>query len=224
MFVELSFLVAAFMAPPASLMPRSLTMRSAFMKADEVAEDDKPQVNLEPVGSIVEFDDGKHDRAILGVVASAEAKAKGGSTYTILDANSVSHSIKGKQIHCAFSPDPKLKKTEPEVLLKPFEAVKEMEVTALGVAPDDLELAWEFLTEEDKDSWSARTILQAIDDKLCRSPVEQYQAFRLLTSDLGHVFFKTLSGGFYKLKNAKAVRASKEQWCRAHEEVEFCFV
>ena len=76
MFVELTFLAAAFMAPPATLMPRTLTMRSAVMKADDVDEDNKPQVHLEPVGSIVEFDDGKHDRAILGVVAAAEAKAK----------------------------------------------------------------------------------------------------------------------------------------------------
>jgi hypothetical protein len=220
-----SCFLAAFMLPPATVMPRT-SLTTFQMKADAADSDDadKPQVHLEALGSIVEFDDGKHDRSMLGVVSSAEAKAKGGARYTVLDANSVPHSIAGKQIHCSFSPDAKAKKADPEVVLKPFETVHDLEPTALGVAPEDLELAWEFLAEEDNDSWSARSILQNIDDKLCRTPVEQYKAFRLLTSDLGHVFFKSLSGGFYKLKNAKSVRASKDQWCRAHEEADFCFV
>ena len=36
---------------------------------------------------------------------------------------------------------------------------------------------------------------------------------KLLTSDLGRIFFKSLAGNRYKVKAAAAVAASKEQWC-----------
>ena len=75
----------------------------------------------------------------------------------------------------------------------------------------------------DADTFSARSIVRAIDEKLCKTSVERYRAFRLLSSDLGHVFFKSLSGAKFKLKAAKAVQASKDAYCRQHD-VEFCFV
>jgi len=214
----------AFMVPPTAFTGRTLN-GMATMKAADVDEDDKPQLHLEPLGAIVEFDDGKHDRSVLGIVSSAEAKAKGGARYTVVDSNSVLHSVPGKSIHCSFSPDAKIKKGDPAVQLEAFEKVHELAPTDLGVEAEDLELAWEFFSEEEeKTEWSARAILQAIDETLCRSSIEKYKAFRLLNSDLGHIFFKTLSGGRYKLKSPKAVQASKENWCRAHDELDYCLV
>jgi len=227
MIDALFFSASAFTAPLTLTVGRArtkalrLTTLSAAAEAE--ADDDKPQVHLESIGSIVEFDDGKHDRSMLGIVQTADAKAKGGSVYTVIDAHSNTHSVKGKSIHCAFPGDTKSKKAEPAAVLAPFEEVHELDSTHLGVEPELLELAWEVL-DDDKDSWSAKSILQAIDDKLCKSNVESYKAFRLLTSDLGRVFFKSLSNNRFKAKNAKSVQASKQNWCREHEELDYCFV
>ena len=50
-----------------------------------------------------------------------------------------------------------------------------------------LELAWETLKEEEEaDAFSPKQVIQVIDDKLYKSAVDRYRAFRLLTSDLGH--------------------------------------
>ena len=57
--------------------------------------------------------------------------------------------------------------------------------------------------------------------------MQKYKAFRLMTSDLGKVFFKGLSHNLFKAKAAKAVAASKEMWCRAVKipaEDEFCLL
>ena len=47
---------------------------------------------------------------------------------------------------------------------------------------------------------------------------------RVLSSDLGKIFFKSLGGNKFKAKASKAVKASKENWCRAAAEPEFCLV
>jgi hypothetical protein len=226
MIAALTVAAAGFTAPLYHMpYTTQTTVRRVTMKAEVPDDDDKPQVHLESIGSVVEFDDGKHDRSLLGIVTSAEAKAKGGARYSVIDANSVTHSVPGKGIHCSFSADKKMKDgVDPNVLLEPFEKIQALPSTNLGVEPDILELAWEMLKDEDKSSWSAKTILRSIDDSMCRSPVEQYRAFRLLTSDLGHIFFKSLSDNMFKPKNDKAVKASKENWCRSHDELDYCLL
>jgi len=47
-----------------------------------------------------------------------------------------------------------------------------------------------------------------IDEELCSSPVDFYKAHKLLTSDLGKVYFKPV-GDKYKAKTDVAVQASK---------------
>ena len=48
-------------------------------------------------------------------------------------------------------------------------------------------------------------------------------AQRLLSSDFGKIFFKTLSGNEYKAKSRKAVDASKNNWCQ-EASLDWCFV
>lgn len=59
---------------------------------------------------------------------------------------------------------------------------------------------------------------------LVRSSLDAYKAFRLLTSDLGKVFFKPVNANTYKPKPPKSVQASKENFCREQESLEWCFV
>lgn len=191
-----------------------------------------PQSNIN-VGSICEFHDPKHGAgkttSVLGVCESSMMKAKGGEKVTLVDANGKKHCVAAKAIHIVLPPV-KTKEEDPAVILKPFLDVAEKNAVSLGVEPEMLELAWETLKEdEEADAFSPKQVIQVIDDKLYKSAVDRYRAFRLLTSDLGKVFFKSLSGNTFRPKSAASVETSKEQWCHApgHGDMwkqEFCFV
>ena len=122
---------------------------------------------------------------------------------------------------------PSISQTEPAEILKEYATVMEQGATELGVDPELLELAWSECVEMDKASFTPKSVVSLIDESLCKTPLQKYKAFRLLTSDLGKVFFKALGHNMYKAKTGKSVRVSKENWCRAddHAQVqEFCFV
>ena len=116
------------------------------------------------------------------------------------------------------------KLVEPAAILAEYLAVLDTEPTALGVDPEDLAMAWELCVETEQATVSPKTIVSLIDEKLYQSSVDTYKAFRLLTSDLGRIFFKTVNDHEYKAKPPKSVQASKEGWCRDHIDVEYCFV
>ena len=94
------------------------------------------------------------------------------------------------------------------------------------VDPELLEIAWEVCAEQPANGRSPQQILSLIDEKLCKTPIDQYRAFRLLSSDLGKIFFKALSGNAFKPKSSSSVRASKDLWCHqpTHTTLEYCFV
>jgi hypothetical protein len=181
-------------------------------------------------GSIVEFHDPSHgagkNHPVLGLVQGCEFKAKGGARVNIIDADGGKHSVGEKALHIILPPTKK-KETEPAEILKEYATVMEQGATELGVDPELLELAWSECVEMDKASFTPKSVVSLIDESLCKTPLQKYKAFRLLTSDLGKVFFKALGHNMYKAKTGKSVRVSKENWCRAddHAQVqEFCFV
>jgi len=194
-------------------------------KGELVAEE---SLRLIPVGSVIEFDDGKHSRSLLGVVQGAQAKAKGGARYDVVDAENEVHSVAAKHIHCSFSAKGSKPGTSPPAILKDFIKVQDEPALGLGIEPEMLELVWmELEAEGGGHGASAAAILGRIDENLTKGSVQQYRAFRLLTSDLGTIFFKALSNCMYKPKTAKSVAASKDAWCRepkAAMEEDFCFV
>lgn len=209
--------------PPAARRSSAL-VRMGKASADADADAPAPEVHLEPIGSVCEFDDGKHDRILLGVVTSAAGKAKGGTVYQLEDADGKTHSVHGKQIHAAFGPGAGKEKDVAKIL-SAYQEVAQKAPTDLGVEPELLEMAWELCAFTEAKDVSAKGILSVIDENLYKSSVDKYKAFRLLTSDLGKVFFKTLSNNRYKVKAEKAVASSKEQWCKQLEgDEDWCFV
>jgi hypothetical protein len=194
-------------------------------KGEQAAED---SLRLIPQGTVIEFDDGKHGRALLGLVQGAQAKAKGGARYEVIDAKNHLYSVAVRDIHCGFSPASTKPGTEPAVILNPFMKVKDLPPLGLGIEPELLELVWiELMAEGSSHGASAAAILGRIDASITQGGVQQYRAFRLLTSELGKIFFKALSDNSYKPKGPKAVAASKDTWCRqpkAAMEEDFCFV
>jgi hypothetical protein len=195
-------------------------------KAPEARPEERPQLSMD-LNSIVEFHDPRHGagecRPVLGIVSGLECKAKGGARIQIVDAKGTTHSVAEKAVHVSLGAyTGKLK--EPAAILAEYEQILQLQPTDLGVEPELLEMAWELASETDK--VSPKFVVSLIDDKFFKAPTDLYRAFRLLSGDLGKVFFKALGNNEYKAKAAKAVKASKENWCRAIEEPEqdWCFV
>ena len=132
--------MSSFTLPPSPCLRPRLAPRASGTCLKEAAsvesEAEAPTVRLEPIGSIVEFDDGKHGRCLLGIITKGSAKAKGGgSTYEIVDSKSELHHVQGKHIHVTL-PASKGKETEPALVLAEFEAALALGEDELGVAPD----------------------------------------------------------------------------------------
>jgi len=201
----------------------------AVMKEKGEAAEEQA-LSLIELGSICEFSamDTPGKPTMLGVVQGAQAKSKGGAKYVLVDANNKQHHCATRDIHIALKPKAAKKKDDsPAAVLAEYLAVAEKEATQLGVDPELLEIAWEEAADLDKSELSAANILGVVDESLTKGPLAQYRAFRLLTSDVGKIFFKSLSHGRYKAKAAKSVRGTKDMWCRAPQaakQVDFCFV
>jgi len=174
----------------------------------------------ESLGTVFEFDDGKHVRPILGVVTEAINKGgKKGASYVVKDVLGGSHTLTPKTIHVAYPPSRTLKSSATiEEQLDEYVQIASLKPSELGVEVEMLELAWEMLSEET--TLSATQIMAELDPELCESSAGSYKAYRLLTSDLGQIFFKQLhatdySHREYKPKAPASVSASKQSWCQA---------
>merc|ERR1711934_1136691 len=178
-------------------------------------------------GSIVEFHDPKHGagvaRPVLGLVEGAEYKAKGGARILIVDSTGGKHAVKESNIHINLGTY-KGKLVEPAQILKDYDEVMRLEGHQLGGEPELLETAWELCAEAETATFSPRAILSLVDETLFKSSLDTYKAFRLLTSDLGKVFFKSLNDHEYKAKAVKSVEASKALWCHTHTDMDYCYV
>jgi len=227
--VALSLPMMGFSPSSLALAASSTTSRGAVrMKKVEQDEDRNDLPNI-AAGSICEFHDPKHGAGnappVLGVVESVEFKTKGGARIILKDESGTTHTVAEKMLHIVLPPH-KGKETEPKEILKDFAAVMSTPVTEF-VDPELVELAWtECLENEGTAAYTPKKILSLIDDALVKTPLQMYQAFRVVSSDFGKIFFKALGDNKYKPKAAKAVSASKENYCRSPQltSEEWCFV
>jgi hypothetical protein len=202
-------------------VPKHAQIRNspAVMKA---TEDYRPA----SVGSIFEFDDGKHAQPLLGVVLEIETKMKDKKTvgeskcaYKVADKANKQYRVAPKQVHCSFPPNSKLKTSAtPEEKLKDYIEIASLKSTDLGVDPEVMELAWEILADEH--DVSIEDIMNQIDPDICETPTGRYRAYRLLNSGIGKIFFKRLHSHDYhhlefQPRTPEKVEASKEKWCNA---------
>jgi len=203
-----------------------LRSRLVMKAPPEERPEQRPEININK-GQIVEFHDPTHGggsvKPVLGLVEGAEYKAKGGARIMIVDADGAKHSVKESSIHINLG-SYKGKLVEPSAILAEYLSAQSLEPTQLGVDPELLELAWELCDEADAPTFSPKAILSLVDDSFFQTKLDTYKAFRLLTSDIGRVFFKTINDHEYKAKTSKAVQASKSNWCREHAELDYCLV
>ena len=104
---------------------------------------------------------------------------------------------------------------------------------SLDVSPELLEMAWEEATEELEDQAHADLTPASFIELVhahAASAMEKYQAWKLLQTDMAHVFFKEIKSHgrvvAFRAKPRKAVESAKEMFCRNidNESNELCFV
>lgn len=224
----------AWHQPPARISRASAYAWPHVARAVSMKTDAKPAARALSEGSICEFDDGK-GRPMLGLVQSAKPSSTKGVVYHLIDADERLHIVNAKAIHVAFPPNNKVKSTKPADLLNEFLRVAECKPAELGIDVSLLGLAWEMCAQEDVPAHTTAAIFDKIDPALLDGSVPKYRAYRLLTSDIGNIFFRVLHAHDhehreYKAKTADAVANAKQSWCHAVEALgtaavaeEFCF-
>ena len=92
--------------------------------------------------------------------------------------------------------------------------------------PDTLlELAWEAAAEDPDHPLTAKSFIDLVHSRSPKSALETYQSWRLLCTDMSHVFFKALKDSgrvvSFKAKAASAVEAAKVTFCGKTENEDF---
>ena len=220
-FAALSFLLASSVhsfAPLAQNQCRS----SSIVKLDALA-----------VGTFVEFEE-KKKRVHIGKVTEVETKSNGGARYNVEDSDGHRFSIADKAVHFHITP-PNSPGPANELYRQFVEAQQASEdelQSKLDISPDILELAWEEALEYEElsgehEGMTPTQLIELIHSHAA-SAIEDYQAWRLLQSDIAHVFFKDMKDHgkitSFKVKARKAVDTAKKAFCNSHAESDLCLV
>jgi len=195
--------------------------------------DDIPQQQAFADGTILEFSE--KSRVHVGRIISTEHKSNGGARYEIMDHDGKKFSIADKAVSYAVSA-PNNEPAAVRLFDAFYSAHEESESelrTDLDISPEMLELAWEEAASDDTFEDHVLTPKALIDlvHSKAASAVDAYKAWRLLKTDIAHVFFKEMKEkgrvvGF-KAKPLKAVEAAKTTFCRsehAADDLDFCLV
>jgi len=180
--------------------------------------------------TLVEF--GEKKRVHVGKITSVEHKSNGGARYEVEDHDGHKFQIADKAINYAMkiAPDEERKIKQ---IFDQFAAVlvePEMELRKdLDISPELLEMAWEEALESDSHELTALSLIDLVHSHTATG-IEAYKAWRLMKTDMAHVFFKELKDHgrvvAFKAKAEKTVKAAKDTFCRnaANADDEFCWV
>ena len=223
--------VCSFTSPPHSFV--SIVLPTGAQKHDDNgAKAEVEQKHALAKGTICEFEEKK--RVHVGKITASEHKSNGGVRYTVEEAGGKSFSVADKQVNFAVAAPAADGKAEK--MLADFEVAMAASVTdlskALDVDPETLELTWETAAEDDAHdhSLTAKSFIDLVHSRAPTSALETYRAWRLLCSDLAHVFFKSVKNHgrveSFKAKAVEAVDAAKITFCNKdeHSDDDFCFV
>jgi hypothetical protein len=227
---------------------RAMVFLSASNKKG--VEEQNPVITF-AVGTLVEFEE--KNRVHVGKVQQATHKT-GGSRYEVTDREGKTYNIEDKAVHFAM-PVPNTPKAA-EQLFVDFchaqEATEDQLQALLEINPELLELAWEEAVAHDEESSDAGggggggggitpqsqshhhhhnhlVTPSALIELVHSHPptaIEKYMAWKLLRTEISHVFFKEIKEHgrvvSFKAKDRKAVDAARQVFCKTHEGDEYC--
>jgi len=191
--------------------------------------DDKSHQSVFTAGTFIEFDEKKRDH--IGKITHLEQKSNGSARYDVTDNDGKHYQIPDKAVHFAITPP-----NSPgpaEKLFQEFCAAQKSSdddlLTELDISPEILELAWEDALENDSKDVTPENLIELVHSHTASS-IEKYQAWRLLQSDISHVFFKDMKDhgrvSSFKVKARNSVDAAKISFCmdEGHAHSEICLV
>mmetsp|Transcript_14781 Transcript_14781/g.23121 ORF Transcript_14781/g.23121 Transcript_14781/m.23121 type:complete len:226 (+) Transcript_14781:215-892(+) len=178
------------------------------------------------VGTFVEFHEKK--RVHVGKIVSLEHKSNGGARYTV-ESEGKNFNIADKAVDfamaCPNSPG------QAEKLYHEFEEAQhasDQEIRSkLDISPELLEMAWQEAEENESHTLTPDSLIELVHSHAA-SAIEKYMAWKLLKSDMAHIFFKDLKDHgrvvAFKAKTQNAVDVAKDVFCRNHDDEEYCYV
>jgi len=183
-------------------------------------------------GTLVEFSE--KNREHVGKIIHVEHKTNGSARYDIEDSSGKIYSIADKAITYAMPIAPNDEKKIQQLFGEFASAHEKSEMELfhdLDMSTELFEMVWEEALdqEEEKHEVSPMSLIELIHSRSA-SGIESYKAWKLLRTDLGHVFFKDIKDHgrvvSFKARAAKAVEASKQTFCMNpdHSLEDLCFV
>jgi len=208
------------------VLPKSPAHPSTSVEAKK--HGDETVVNPSfPAGTFIEFTEKK--RSHVGKIDTIEPKSSGGVRYHVIDSENHKFNIPDKDVKyampCPSSPGQanKLYDQFCKAQDAPFASVK----AELDLSSDYIAMAWEEI-EADEGLLTPASFIELVHAHTA-SAMEKYFAWKLLQSEIAHIFFKEIKDKgrvvSFKAKSRKAVEAAKQVFCRQHiDDNEVCFV
>lgn len=201
---------------------------SSSKSSDSETSKSPPQQQAFSVGTFCEFEEKK--RTHIGKIVSVEHKTSGGARYRVTDSEGNSFDIADKQVVYAM-PSPNTP-GQAQKLFDEFCRAQDAPVDTLQdqleITPELLEMAWEEAVEDEEQNLVTGSSLIELIQGHAASAMEKYLAWKLLKTDMAHVFFKEIKDHgrvvSFKAKTRKAVEAAKQAFCQNHSDSDLCFV
>lgn len=232
MFLKSLVALSLLLAPARSFHVVNVARTECLVRLDAKKSADEPGPSL-AVGTFVEFEE-KQKRVHIGKIAEVEHKSNGGTRYSVEDSEGHRFNIPDKAIHFHINPpnSPGPAKQLYKEFVEAQQASEDELQSQLDISVDILELAWEEALEYEELSGEHTGVkpgqLVELIHSHAASAIENYQAWRLLQSDLAHVFFKDMKDHgkvtSFKVKARKAVETAKKAFCNDHTDSDLCLV
>ena len=209
-----------FLGRLAHLLVRQTLPRPVTHLASK-SDDDVAPATAFSKGTLVEFHE--KNREHIGKIVDVEHKSNGGARYNVQEYPSgTQFSIADKEVN--FSVPAPTNPNHVDKLLAKLDQAHSLEENelreVLEMSPELLELAWEETLDEE-DSLTPQHLIELVHSHSADA-IEKYEAWRLLKSEIGHIFFKELKENgrvvAFKAKPRKSVDASKTSFCASHED------
>lgn len=199
-----------------------LFSQASFLTQLHGAKEDVVQQLAFTPGTLVEFTEKKRVHA--GKILKVEHKSNGGARYEVEDHDGHKFKIADKAVNYAMKVPPNEERNIKHIFDTFNEALEEPRSKLqkdLDISADLLEMAWEEALEDDTHELTPDSLVELVHSHAA-STLEAYKAWRLLRTDLSHVFFKEIKDHgrvvSFKAKAKKAVDAAKDTFCRKPEQ------
>lgn len=144
------------------------------------------------IGTLIEFAEKKRVR--VGKILSVEHKSNGGARYEVLDHDGHKFHIADKAVNYAVTIKPNEERQAKQIFDEFAAAFEEPDMELrkdLDISAEILEMAWEETLEDESHQLTAQSLIDLVHSHAA-SGIEGYKAWRLMRTDMAHVFFKEM--------------------------------